>query len=63
MVCDAVRIDSGEPFFLVFVPADALVFRRTAGLGSLVAGVFGAGAETQIFLSVVEAVVVSMVNH
>jgi len=53
VVCDAVGMDPCMPSFLCFVPADALVFRRAAGLGALVAGIFRAGAEAQIFLSVV----------
>ena len=54
--------DSGRPFAVSFVPADTFVFRARLGSPAGVSAVLGEGAQPQVLLSVVQAVMVDVVH-
>ncbi len=52
----------GGPLFTFFVPVDAFVFGCSVRASSLVLAVLGEGCKAEVFLLVVQAIVVDVVN-
>ncbi len=52
----------GGPFLTFFVPVDAFVFGAFMPSGAEVPAIFGESADAQVFLAIVQAVMVDMVH-